>query len=410
MKNLNLLRLAGFGFFGAVFLSPAVPGQNEDWLLEKLNVAKRLTSLPFTMSALYRENYLTEPKTTVLPSGSTTKPDFFLSILLPDDPPVDTVPLLLPTYDPLANTSTSMETSAIEIMPTEKRTQIESKSIQSENIEEQKPDPAEDTFSGNVDQAPNKIKTEAKEEFENAEETGNINNTHLPEYVPGEQAPEEELLPPTQYVDEVLMPKRIHREKISNSVIVPIITTEPEAGLDAYSSDLMEARIQDLADFANENDYSTEYAFMINLGLKSGKKRFFLVDLRTGTIVNSGLVAHGRGKEKFTLNKHYSNVSGSSCSSLGLYKVGSVYNGGFGKSFRLIGLQKTNSNALSRAIVLHAMNCIPNEEIDYPICQSEGCPSLSPDFLESISPVIKKSMKPMLLWIFDPTIDRDHIP
>jgi hypothetical protein len=234
-------------------------------------------------------------------------------------------------------------------------------------------------------------------------------STYLAENITGEQSPEE-ALPPTEYVDEPVRSIIRTPEKVVTSAFVPIITTEPEAGLETYPSGLMRARIQALRAYAIENSYSTDYAFMINLGLKSGKKRFFLVDLRTATIVNSGLVAHGRGKEKFTLSKRYSNIFGSSCSSLGLYKIGSAYTGDFGKSFRLIGLQKTNNNALSRAIVLHAMSCIPNDEIDYPICQSEGCPSLSPELLESISPVIKKSTKPLLLWIFDPVIDRDQLP
>lgn len=404
MKNLNLLRLAGFGFFGAVFLSPVVPGQHEDWLLEKINVAKKMTSLPFTMSALYRENYPTEQKTVAPRSNPTAKPNFLLSVCLPEDVPEETIPLLFPFYELPTGNPNPGDVNANRTSPAENQALSTWEDIQSERIYNEKIAPVENMSARKIAQTEDKEKIEPLEETEYRQAPANANTTHIPEYIPGQKAFKEDLFPPTKYVDEVIVSKKPYRKNQLPSALVPIITMEPEAGLETYPSRQVHARIQELSDYARENSYSTEYALIINLGLKSGKKRCFLVDLRTGTIVNSGLVAHGRGKEKFTLNKHYSNVFGSACSSLGLYKIGSAYNGGFGKSFRLIGLQKTNNNALSRAIVLHAMSCIPNEEIDYPICQSEGCPSLSPEFLESVSPVIKKSQKPMLLWIFDPAI------
>lgn len=408
MKNSNLLRLAGFGFFGAVFLSPA-PGQNEgNWLLEKLSISRKITSMPFSMSALYRENYLIEPSITIHPPASISKPAFFSSICSTKEPLPDTTTSLFPFYKTITNTpapkpespAVQSQTALVETMPV--------------NPQKNKPEPvsaAEPTVINTELNATATLPAQqsplSQEPDEIIEDYSSVSNSHLPEYLPGEKE-EEKILPPTEYVDEVILPKKQEIEKTFGSSLVPIITTDPEAGLDTYPADLMQVRIQELAAYANENNYSTQYAFIINLGLKSGKKRFFMIDLLQGIIVKSGLVAHGRGKEKFTLHKRYSNMFGSACSSLGLYKVGPAYRGGFGKSFRLIGLEKTNNNALSRAIVLHAMNCIPNEEIAYPICQSEGCPSLSPEFLEEISPVIMKSEKPMLLWVFDPAIDHNR--
>jgi hypothetical protein len=138
------------------------------------------------------------------------------------------------------------------------------------------------------------------------------------------------------------------------------------------------------------------------MGMKSGKKRFFVIDLSTMTIEKKGIVAHGRGENRFTLNKSYSNQKGSNCTALGMYKIGKYYNGIFGPSYKLFGLQNTNNNAFDRAIVLHTMNCIPYDEIDFPIFQTEGCPAVSPDFLKEVGAVITKSDKPVLLWIFDP--------
>jgi len=51
------------------------------------------------------------------------------------------------------------------------------------------------------------------------------------------------------------------------------------------------------------------------------------------------------------------------------------------------------------------MHCIPDKEIDYPIFQSEGCPSVSPQFFKEISTIINKSTRPILLWIMDPAME-----
>jgi hypothetical protein len=211
--------------------------------------------------------------------------------------------------------------------------------------------------------------------------------------------------PPGFYVDE-----ETETASTLSTTPMPIISHSQEAGIRSYPDDLMQQQINTLKNISTSRGYSKQYALMINLGMRSGKKRFYIIDLVKAEILQSGLVAHGKGKEKFTLNRTYSNQSGSSCSSLGLYKVGASYTGSFGKSFRLIGLEKSNSNALSRAIVLHSMTCIPDEESEYPICQSEGCPSVSPNFLNSLNQIIRSSKDPILLWIFDPSLDTSRYP
>jgi len=184
-------------------------------------------------------------------------------------------------------------------------------------------------------------------------------------------------------------------------------TRQTETGNVNYSYVLLYEKAEKLRTYAEQHGYDTQYAFMIDMGMKSGKKRFFVVDLENMTIVKRGLVAHGRGDERFTFDKKYSNKMGSNCTSLGIYKVGRYYNGIFGPAYRLIGLQQSNSNAMARAIVLHGMNCIPDDESDFPVCQSEGCPSLSPKFLQELKTVIEGRTKPMLLWMFDTRADDD---
>lgn len=181
----------------------------------------------------------------------------------------------------------------------------------------------------------------------------------------------------------------------------PIITRASETGDDEFAEERLRNRIEEVYRYAKDRNYSTRYAFLINLAMKSGRKRFFVIDLPNRSVHMAGLVAHGRGKERFTLDRNYSNRPGSRCSSLGFYRVGSAYEGAYGYSFKLIGLEKSNSNAYHRAIVLHSMGCIPDVEIDYPLCQSEGCPSVSPYFLGQLNTIIKESDRPVLMWVFD---------
>jgi hypothetical protein len=202
-----------------------------------------------------------------------------------------------------------------------------------------------------------------------------------------------------------------------NTATTPVVATEnntvtdnkfanpsnvrTEAGADSYSWFSIFERADQLKAFAKKNGYNTRYAFLADMGMKSGKKRFFLIDLETFQILKSGLVAHGKGNEDFATDKKYSNEIGSKCTSLGLYRIGQSFTGEFGTAFKLHGLSQSNNNAMKRAIVLHSMNGIPDEETATPIAQTEGCPSLSPGFLKSVIPIIENNPKAILLWLFD---------
>ena len=153
--------------------------------------------------------------------------------------------------------------------------------------------------------------------------------------------------------------------------------------------------------YAIQNDMSTEYCFLIDMSLPSGRNRFFIYDLKKNTIINSGLVSHGSCNETFLARPKFSNESKSGCSSLGKFKVGEFYTGKYGKSFRLYGLDNCNSNAYKRAVVIHGYDCVPDEEI-YPrvLCNSLGCVMVSYKYFDKISSLIRKSEKPIVLWIY----------
>lgn len=176
-----------------------------------------------------------------------------------------------------------------------------------------------------------------------------------------------------------------------------------EIGANRADHNLLIAKARQLAKVAAQNGYNTEFAFLVDMSVKSNKNRFFVVNLRSMTIEMASLVAQGRGSERLNLDKDYSNKPGSNCSSLGMYKIGKSYDGDFGHSYRLFGMDATNKNAYQRSIVLHAMGSIPNVETNFPIWQSEGCPSVSTLMLEKLGSLIDSSKKPVLMWMYDDT-------
>jgi hypothetical protein len=153
--------------------------------------------------------------------------------------------------------------------------------------------------------------------------------------------------------------------------------------------------------YALEKGFSTAYCFFVDMSIHSGRKRFFVYDLEINRVIMSGLVSHGSCNGIFLDQAKFSNTPGGNCTSQGKYKVGEKYSGQYGKSYKLYGLERTNSNAYRRAIVLHSYSCIPDEEI-YPrvACNSSGCAGVSPAFFAKLSSIIDRSNKPIVLWIY----------
>lgn len=178
-----------------------------------------------------------------------------------------------------------------------------------------------------------------------------------------------------------------------------------DIGVTQYSADQLILYAKVLKQYAKKNGFDTNFAFFSNMGMRSNKKRFFVINLATMQIEQSGLVAHGRGQGPSVYDKQYSNQEGSKCTSLGRYKIFGKYKGGYGEAYKMAGLDSTNKNAYSRNIVLHAMGCIPDKDGVMPACVSEGCPAVSTQFLLSLGKIIDSRKKPVLLWIFDSNLE-----
>jgi len=92
----------------------------------------------------------------------------------------------------------------------------------------------------------------------------------------------------------------------------------------------------------------------------SGEPRLHFVDIASGKVKNSFLVAHGRGSDPANSGylQQFSNRPGSNASSEGSFLTGDIYRGKHGRSRRLHGLDEQNSNAFNRAIVIHPANYV----------------------------------------------------
>lgn len=104
--------------------------------------------------------------------------------------------------------------------------------------------------------------------------------------------------------------------------------------------------------------------------------------------VRSHWVAHGRGSDPSHTGwlERFSNEPHSNATSAGAYRTGSPYAGAHGHSMRLEGMDATNSNALSRAIVVHGAWYVNEQVIGHSgmLGRSQGCFAVADSSLPEI--------------------------
>jgi hypothetical protein len=172
-------------------------------------------------------------------------------------------------------------------------------------------------------------------------------------------------------------------------------------GLSAATFAKMKLKAESAKTFIQQKGYNSTICFLVDMSLPSSQNRFFVYNLAKDSLYNAGLVTHGRCNEYWLEGRKYGNTIGCGCTSLGKYKVGHSYNGRFGLAYKLYGLDKTNNKAYERFVVLHSHDCVPETEVADEICQSDGCPTVSPNYLKYLKPILDESKKPVLLWIYE---------
>ena len=160
----------------------------------------------------------------------------------------------------------------------------------------------------------------------------------------------------------------------------------------------LDTRVKELSSYCASKGCNTNYGILVDYGRCSIQKRLFLVDLQTGKIIMRSLCGHGFGGKSTILKAEFSNIPGSNCSSLGHYRVGRerrMYNRPavsirLPMAFELDGLDKTNSNARSRYILIH--------ESLYPM--SEGCITLPINQYNKLSKFLHTQKGSIIMWAY----------
>lgn len=139
---------------------------------------------------------------------------------------------------------------------------------------------------------------------------------------------------------------------------------------------------------------------LADLSLPMNAFRLFLVDLEKRKILLRSVMAHGSGGGSTIEEAVCSNEPGSNCSSLGRYRFGENYNGRWGNSFRLHGLDPGNSRALQRAIVFHYYQHMTDDPETGSLYFSQGCPMVPKRTYLKVKKIVEGEARPLVLWIF----------
>ena len=97
-----------------------------------------------------------------------------------------------------------------------------------------------------------------------------------------------------------------------------------------------------------------DFIGVVDFTSPSSDPRFHVVHMASGH-VESHRVAHGSGSDPAHTGflDHFSNRPGSEATSNGAYTTADTYDGKYGLSMKVNGLDWSNNNAMSRAIVIH---------------------------------------------------------
>jgi hypothetical protein len=126
---------------------------------------------------------------------------------------------------------------------------------------------------------------------------------------------------------------------------------------------------------------------IVDFSRPSSAPRFHSLNLADGR-VRSHLVAHGRGSDPEHTGwlERFSNEPHSYATSAGAFRTQGVYLGEHGQSIRLDGLDASNSNAASRAIVVHGAWYVSDDiaKEHGVLGRSEGCFAMAPSSIAEV--------------------------
>ena len=166
----------------------------------------------------------------------------------------------------------------------------------------------------------------------------------------------------------------------------------------------MELRSEKALRYAHRKGLDEGYCIFVDYNIPSGSPRLFVWSFKKGKVVHSGYVMHGPGKGSTDQVPVFSNTVGSKCSSLGRFEV-TRHRGKVNRSgFRLKGLDRSNSNAFRRGIMIHRSKWVDrNRSKEYiPLSEKNcsGCVTVSSKDMDFINDIVGKRKKNLLLWSY----------
>lgn len=136
---------------------------------------------------------------------------------------------------------------------------------------------------------------------------------------------------------------------------------------------------------------TSELLVLIDYTKPSSEERFYILDLGNNKILHTSRIAHSKNSG-LEIPIKFSNDPNSFENSLGFYLTLGEYNGSFGHSLKLKGLEENiNSNAEERAIVIHGGEIANDDYLKKYgfLGRSLGCPVLPTELISDVIGLIK---------------------
>lgn len=146
-------------------------------------------------------------------------------------------------------------------------------------------------------------------------------------------------------------------------------------------------------------DKKKNYLTIIDYSKPSSEKRFVILNMNTLKLEDYTYVAHGKNSGA-EMAVSFSNKLNSYKSSLGFYLTGKTYNGRYGYSLKLYGLEERfNSNAYTRGVVIHGAAASEPEHLkNYGFLgRTEGCPAVPKSLNKAI---IEKIQQGSVVFVY----------
>jgi hypothetical protein len=134
-----------------------------------------------------------------------------------------------------------------------------------------------------------------------------------------------------------------------------------------------------------------QMVIVVDMSKPSAAERAVILTIENGqpVVTTKTVASHGRGSDANNdgIADKFSNAHDSHATSLGTYRIAEQYYGKYGMSYRLDGLDATNSNARNRAIVIHEAPYVTKNRVG----RSFGCIALPIGFIRStLAPLLAK--------------------